>query len=135
MRYFQFESRYFNSNRDADDVGAKFVHTFHWSKRIKRYLPIICTRQMAQVSHSTSQLQTATAFHFFIVNSFSGCLATDASPFAGMVASVIAMHGITFLLFIQIIILTFTVTEMCVLAKSTQNSSKYMPDTFYCNTC
>ena len=30
---------------------------------------ITCTRQMAHVSHSTSQLHIATAFHFFKVNS------------------------------------------------------------------
>lgn len=31
-----------------------------------------CTRQMAQVSHSTSQLHMATAFHFFSENILSG---------------------------------------------------------------
>lgn len=32
------------------------------------YLPITCTLQMAQVSHSTSHCHIATAFHFFKVN-------------------------------------------------------------------
>ena len=31
-------------------------------------LPMTCTRQIAQVSHSTSQIHIATAFHFFKVN-------------------------------------------------------------------
>lgn len=35
-------------------------------------LPMTCTRQMAQVSHSTSQLHMATAFHFFSENILSG---------------------------------------------------------------
>lgn len=34
-------------------------------------LPMTCTRQMAQVSHSTSQLHMATAFHFFSENILS----------------------------------------------------------------
>lgn len=37
-----------------------------------------CTRQMAQVSHSTSQLHMATAFHFFSENILSGPPALEA---------------------------------------------------------
>lgn len=37
-----------------------------------RHVSINWTRQMAQVSHSTSQLHIATAFHFFSVKMFSG---------------------------------------------------------------
>lgn len=36
-----------------------------------------CTRQMAQVSHSTSQLHMATAFHFFSENILSGAPALE----------------------------------------------------------
>lgn len=41
-------------------------------------LPMTCTRQMAQVSHSTSQLHMATAFHFFSENILSGPPALEA---------------------------------------------------------
>lgn len=40
---------------------------------------ITCTLQIAQVSHSTSQLHIATAFHFFNVNIFSPFLLADLS--------------------------------------------------------
>lgn len=42
-----------------------------------RRLPMTCTRQMAQVSHSTSQLHMATAFHFFSENILSGAPALE----------------------------------------------------------
>lgn len=36
----------------------------------RRHASMTCTRQMAQVSHSTSQLQIPTRFHFFKENTF-----------------------------------------------------------------
>lgn len=38
----------------------------------RKHASMTCTLQIAQVSHSTSQLHMATAFHFFRVNIFSG---------------------------------------------------------------
>lgn len=43
-----------------------------------RQASMTCTRQMAQVSHSTSQLHMATAFHFFSENILSGPPALEA---------------------------------------------------------
>lgn len=44
-----------------------------------KHASITCTLQIAQVSHSTSQLHIATAFHFFSVNIFSPFLPVDLS--------------------------------------------------------
>lgn len=50
------------------------------------YLPMTCILQMAQVSHSTSQLHIATAFHFFRVNIFSGLSFLDSDFSTGAIA-------------------------------------------------
>ena len=42
-----------------------------WGHTNLKHASITWTRQIAHVSHSTSQLHIATAFHFFIENSFS----------------------------------------------------------------
>lgn len=74
--------RFNHNNIDMISRGSyqkRFASFFHallcsWLTIIdsRRYSPITWTRQIAQVSHSTSQLHMATAFHFFSVNILSG---------------------------------------------------------------
>lgn len=68
------------THRDMQQLWKEWLHSPQTTTQSSclfsawhlRQASMTCTRQMAQVSHSTSQLHMATAFHFFSENILSG---------------------------------------------------------------